>query len=61
MTKHRSLGRTVGDRASDGLHEQVHFCADTGQIWLHEHRMLLIHAEAQGSLRKELIETLGMN
>ena len=61
MTKHRSLGRIVGDRTSEGLHEQVHFCADTGQIWLHEHRMLLIHAEAQGSLRKELIETLGMN
>jgi DNA-binding NtrC family response regulator len=38
----------------------VHFCAETGQIWLHEHRMLLVHAEAQATLRKELIDTLGM-
>src|SRR3990170_2685956 len=35
--------------------------AVTGQIWLHEHRMLLVHAEAQASLRKELIDTLGMD
>lgn len=61
MSKFRGIGRTTGDPAGDDLREKVHFCADTGQIWLHEHRMLLIHAEAQGSLRKELIETLGMN
>ncbi|HJV24039.1 MAG TPA: sigma-54-dependent Fis family transcriptional regulator [Aromatoleum sp.] len=45
---------------ADDLRARVHFCADTGQIWLHEHRMLLVHAEAQSSLRKELIDTLGM-
>jgi DNA-binding NtrC family response regulator len=39
----------------------VHFCPETGQIWLHEHRMLLVHAEAQGALRKDLIDTLGMD
>ncbi|MGP8267643.1 MAG: sigma 54-interacting transcriptional regulator [Beijerinckiaceae bacterium] len=61
MLKLRSVGRTAGDPTSGNLREQVRFCAETGQIWLHEHRMLLIHAEAQGSLRKELIETLGMN
>jgi len=43
------------------LRARVHFCAETGQIWLHEHRMLLVHAEAQASLRKELIDTLGMD
>jgi hypothetical protein len=42
------------------LRARVHFCAETGQIWLHEHRMLLVHAEAQATLRKELIDTLGM-
>src|SRR5579859_1628784 len=47
--------------ASDDLRARVHFCAETGQIWLHEHRMLLVHAEAQASLRKELIDTLGMD
>ncbi len=46
---------------SDDLRARVHFCADTGQIWLHEHRMLLVHAEAQALLRKELIDTLGMD
>jgi DNA-binding NtrC family response regulator len=42
------------------LRAQVRFCARTGQVWLHEHRMLLVHAEAQASLRKELVDTLGM-
>jgi hypothetical protein len=44
----------------DDLRGKLHFCAETGQIWLHEHRMLLVHAEAQAALRKELIDTLGM-
>ncbi len=61
MTKRRSIGRTTWDVASDDLRTQVHFCAETGQIWLHEHRMLLVHAEAQATLREELIETLGMD
>jgi len=60
MTKLRSIVRTAGT-ANDDLRAQVHFCAETGQIWLHEHRMLLVHAEAQASLRKELIDTLGMD
>lgn len=60
MAKLRSIGKVPGDATSDDLRARVHFCAETGQIWLHEHRMLLIHAEAQASLRKELIDTLGM-
>ncbi|MFO1286962.1 MAG: sigma-54-dependent Fis family transcriptional regulator [Rubrivivax sp.] len=50
---------TKNDEGHD-LRAQVHFCAETGQIWLHEHRMLLVHAEAQATLRKELIDSLGM-
>ncbi len=42
------------------LRGRVHFCTETGHIWLHEHRMLLVHADAQASLRKELIDTLGL-
>jgi DNA-binding NtrC family response regulator len=57
MTKLRLVDRA----ASDDLRARVHFCAETGQIWLHEHRMLLVHAEAQGLLRKELVDTLGMD
>ena len=57
MAKLQSIARA----ASDDLRARVHFCAETGQIWLHEHRMLLVHAEAQAMLRKELIDTLGMD
>ena len=56
MARLRSVARSDGD----DLRAQVHFCAETGQIWLHEHRMLLVHAEAQATLRKELIDSLGM-
>ncbi|MFI4929693.1 MAG: sigma 54-interacting transcriptional regulator [Burkholderiales bacterium] len=52
---------SIAHAASDDLRARVHFCAETGQIWLHEHRMLLVHAEAQALLRKELIDTLGMD
>ncbi len=57
MTKLHSIART----ATDDLRARVHFCPETGQIWLHEHRMLLVHAEAQALLRKELIDSLGMD
>ncbi|MBI4124038.1 MAG: sigma-54-dependent Fis family transcriptional regulator [Betaproteobacteria bacterium] len=59
MTRLRSVTRADSD-SGDDLRARVRFCAETGQIWLHEHRMLLVHAEAQASLRKELIDTLGM-
>jgi DNA-binding NtrC family response regulator len=53
--------RSVTPHDVDDLRARVRFCADTGQIWLHEHRMLLVHAEAQALLRKELIDSLGMD
>jgi DNA-binding NtrC family response regulator len=56
MSRLHSIARA----ASDELRARVHFCPETGQIWLHEHRMLLVHAEAQALLRKELIDSLGM-
>ncbi len=57
MTRLHSIARA----SSDDLRARVHFCPETGQIWLHEHRMLLVHAEAQALLRKELIDSLGMD
>jgi DNA-binding NtrC family response regulator len=56
MSKLHSIARA----ANDDLRSRVHFCSRTGQIWLHEHRMLLVHAEAQALLRKELIDSLGI-
>jgi DNA-binding NtrC family response regulator len=60
MTKSHKTETAAGDIPSSDLRARLHFCAETGQIWLHEHRMLLVHSEAQASLRWELIETLGM-
>ena len=60
MTNPRVKSRIACDATNDDLRGLVHFCAETGQIWLHEHRMLLVHAEAQGGMRRELIDTLGM-
>ncbi|MBR9912778.1 MAG: AAA domain-containing protein [Gammaproteobacteria bacterium] len=42
------------------LISQIHFDYQEGKIWLAEQRMLLIHASVMGSLRKELIATLGV-
>ncbi len=61
MSKGGKRQRTNLKHPSDDLSSQVQFCSETGQIWLHEHRMLLIHVEAQAALREELIETLGMD
>ncbi len=56
-TKSKS-GATI---KKEDLRTRLRFCPDTGQIWLHEHRMLLIHAEAQATMRRELIDTLGLD
>jgi two-component system, NtrC family, response regulator HydG len=40
---------------------RLRFSTSDGRIWLDEHRMLLIHARALGSLRRELIQTLGLD
>nr|WP_129564424.1 MULTISPECIES: sigma-54-dependent Fis family transcriptional regulator [Paraburkholderia] len=42
------------------LAAQLRFSPQSGHIWLHNKRMLLIHAEALGVLRRELIETFGI-
>jgi len=48
------------DLVRDNLRSQLRFCSDTGRIWLHEHRMLLFHADSHAHLRRELIDILGM-
>lgn len=46
---------------SGDLLSQIRFESDKGKIWLNEQRMLMIHSSVMGLLRKELIETLGIN
>ena len=41
------------------LRSRLRFNPESGQIWLDENRMLLMHAKAFGALRKELFDTLG--
>jgi two-component system, NtrC family, response regulator HydG len=41
------------------LMARLHFSTSDGRIWLDDQRMLLVHAKALGSLRREMIETLG--
>lgn len=41
------------------LRRLVHFSSQDGRIWLAGQRMVLLHASALGSLRKELIQTIG--
>jgi two-component system, NtrC family, response regulator HydG len=41
------------------LMARLHFSTSDGRIWLDEHRMLLLHAKALGSMRREMIESLG--
>jgi DNA-binding NtrC family response regulator len=42
------------------LLSQVRFDPAHGKVWFNEQRMLLFHASGMGLLRKELIETLGL-
>lgn len=43
------------------LTSKLKMSMSSGQIWLDNQRMVLIHAEAMGVLRKEMIDTLGMD
>lgn len=42
------------------LRRLVHFSAGDGRIWLAGHRMVLLHLGALANLRKELIQTIGI-
>ena len=41
------------------LRRLIHFSAGDGRIWLAGQRMLLVHAAALASLRRELVDTIG--
>ncbi|MES2946655.1 MAG: XylR N-terminal domain-containing protein, partial [Pseudomonadota bacterium] len=42
------------------ISECLFFSPGDGRIWLQEQRMVLLHTEALGSLRREMIESLGL-
>ena len=39
----------------------LHLTFDAGRILLNDHRMVLMHTHAMGALRKELMDTLGLD
>ncbi|KEA65359.1 Positive regulator of phenol hydroxylase [Marinobacterium lacunae] len=44
----------------EDLLSQIRFDSEHGKIWFNEQRMLMIHSSVMGLLRKELVETLGV-
>jgi two-component system, NtrC family, response regulator HydG len=63
MTMAKASGKPTADSASSGIEElaeRLKFSFATGNIWLGEERMILLHRAAFGSFRKELVDTLGM-
>ncbi|MET0049069.1 MAG: XylR N-terminal domain-containing protein [Sedimenticola sp.] len=45
--------------SDEDLKSMIRFEEGTGNIWLGEQRMILLHATAYGSMRCELIESFG--
>lgn len=41
--------------------ECLYFSPGDGRIWLNDQRMLLVHSRAMGTLRRELIDSLGLD
>ncbi len=53
-------GRDAGPADIEDLAGRLKFSFSTGHIWLGEERMILIHKAAFSSLRKELVDSLGV-
>jgi two-component system, NtrC family, response regulator HydG len=43
------------------LAERLHFDPSDGRIWLDDRRMILMHSEAFGILRQEMIDAMGVD
>ncbi len=56
---HFDPGRGLPPTLAD-LTESLFFSPGDGRIWMNDQRMLLIHSSAMGHLRRELIDTLGL-
>lgn len=63
----RTLGGFVSGRVSGDAHpnlvdisECLYFSPGDGRIWLQDQRVVLLHAEALGSMRREMVDSLGI-
>lgn len=57
--KHRDVITDLRFPDMQDLASMLYFRPEQGQIWLGDKRMILLHAEALGSLRQELIDSIG--
>ncbi|KQO35452.1 Fis family transcriptional regulator [Acidovorax sp. Leaf84] len=54
------LGEQVHPTVAD-ISECLFFSPGDGRIWLQDQRMILLHSEALGSLRREMIDSIGLD
>jgi len=59
-SKHRDVITDLRFPDMQDLASMLYFRPEQGQIWLGDKRMILLHAEALGSLRQELIDSIGV-
>ncbi|MGQ0620648.1 MAG: sigma 54-interacting transcriptional regulator [Panacagrimonas sp.] len=59
LVRPADAGLPLPDNAD--LVSRIHFATKEGRIWLDDQRMLLMHASGFGVLRRELIESLGID
>lgn len=52
-------GKKISPPSNQDLKAMIRFEEDSGNIWLGQQRMVLLHASAFGSMRSELIESFG--
>ena len=68
----RTTGKVLSPAGSDrwcadsqptlaDISECLYFSPGDGRIWLNDQRMLLLHSRAMGTLRRELIDSLGID
>lgn len=56
----RAISQQAHPTVAD-LSECLFFSPGDGRIWLQDQRMVLLHSEALGSLRRELIDSIGLD
>jgi two-component system, NtrC family, response regulator HydG len=57
----RPVAETQPFPEMDDLRERLRFCPNGGRIWLDDVRMALLHVPALAGLRRELIDSLGID
>jgi len=57
----KKLGKKDAQTSISDLASRIHFSEKEGRIWLDDQRMVLLHSSALGVLRRELIDSFGID